>query len=427
MHHDRARQSVRERLREQEDDDQERRWPLQRPGAPAICPEPEVAPPLLVEAEGAEHDQPCRRRRSRPTSASMCPVAVRDAARGIEEAQPEGQVVRERDEQCVGGDLDHPVPVDRVLQPLHARRGHSSRVATMPPPHDRCYILDHRGGRPTSCRRRHQSHRRRRARRRLRADARSRAPASRSRARRPCCSPASTSPRANLTLFGIVAAGVLGNLVGSWIAYAVGYYGRLELLEQNRLIHINRRHLEWADDWFERYGDATVFFSQDAADHPDLHLAARPGSRGCRSGASRVYTLAGLHPLGPGAGADRQGASATTGMSGRTICTTSTTRCSPRSWPRSSTLIRRRRAPGTRRSGSRRSAEAERATRRHDHAVAGRSPSASSRGRPSCCRSPARPTSSSSPGSPAGTGTTVDPSCARASRSRSTRARRRRC
>ena len=65
-----------------------------------------------------------------------------------------------------------------------------------------------------------------------------------------------------LTMFGIVTAGVLGNLVGSWIAYAAGYYGRLDLLEKNRLIHISPKHLKWADQWFERYGAATVFFSR---------------------------------------------------------------------------------------------------------------------------------------------------------------------
>jgi membrane protein DedA with SNARE-associated domain len=65
-----------------------------------------------------------------------------------------------------------------------------------------------------------------------------------------------------LTLFGIVAAGVAGNLVGSWIAYAAGYYGRLDLLEKNKLIHISPKHLKWADDWFKRYGAATVFFSR---------------------------------------------------------------------------------------------------------------------------------------------------------------------
>ena len=65
-----------------------------------------------------------------------------------------------------------------------------------------------------------------------------------------------------LSMFGIVAAGVLGNLVGSWAAYAVGYYARLDLLEKNRLIHLPPKYLKWADDWFERYGDATVFFTR---------------------------------------------------------------------------------------------------------------------------------------------------------------------
>jgi membrane protein DedA with SNARE-associated domain len=55
---------------------------------------------------------------------------------------------------------------------------------------------------------------------------------------------------------------VLGNLVGSWIAYAAGYYGRIDLLERNKLIHISPKHLKWADSWFARYGGATVFFSR---------------------------------------------------------------------------------------------------------------------------------------------------------------------
>ena len=71
-----------------------------------------------------------------------------------------------------------------------------------------------------------------------------------------------SASKGELTLVGIVAAGVLGNLVGSWIAYAVGYYGRLDLLEKNKLIHISPKHLKWADDWFARYGGATVFFSR---------------------------------------------------------------------------------------------------------------------------------------------------------------------
>ena len=65
------------------------------------------------------------------------------------------------------------------------------------------------------------------------------------------------------TLLAITVAGVAGNVVGSWIAYAVGYFGRAELLERHGAkLHIKPSHLEWADRWFERYGDAAVFFSR---------------------------------------------------------------------------------------------------------------------------------------------------------------------
>jgi membrane protein DedA with SNARE-associated domain len=66
----------------------------------------------------------------------------------------------------------------------------------------------------------------------------------------------------DMTLFGIVAAGVLGNIVGSWLAYAAGYYGRLELLERHHVFHINPKYMAWTERWFERYGDATVFFTR---------------------------------------------------------------------------------------------------------------------------------------------------------------------
>jgi membrane protein DedA with SNARE-associated domain len=65
------------------------------------------------------------------------------------------------------------------------------------------------------------------------------------------------------SLFEAVAVGSLANLVGSWIAYAVGYFGRIELLEKHgKLLHIKPSHLEWADRWFERYGAPAVFFSR---------------------------------------------------------------------------------------------------------------------------------------------------------------------
>jgi membrane protein DedA with SNARE-associated domain len=65
------------------------------------------------------------------------------------------------------------------------------------------------------------------------------------------------------SLLAVVTVGVLANLVGSWVAYAVGYYGRVDILEKHgRKLHIKPAHLAWADRWFDRYGDATVFFSR---------------------------------------------------------------------------------------------------------------------------------------------------------------------
>jgi membrane protein DedA with SNARE-associated domain len=65
------------------------------------------------------------------------------------------------------------------------------------------------------------------------------------------------------SLFAAVAVGSVANLIGSWIAYAIGYYGRVDVLEKHgRKLHIKKSHLQWADRWFEKHGDATVFFSR---------------------------------------------------------------------------------------------------------------------------------------------------------------------
>jgi membrane protein DedA with SNARE-associated domain len=64
-------------------------------------------------------------------------------------------------------------------------------------------------------------------------------------------------------LLAVVAVATFANVVGSWLAYAVGYYGRVDLLEKHGArLHIKPSHLRWADDWFERYGSATVFFTR---------------------------------------------------------------------------------------------------------------------------------------------------------------------
>jgi membrane protein DedA with SNARE-associated domain len=65
------------------------------------------------------------------------------------------------------------------------------------------------------------------------------------------------------SMFEVVAVGTAANVCGSWAAYAIGYFGRIDILEKHgRKLHIKPSHLQWADRWFEKYGDATVFFSR---------------------------------------------------------------------------------------------------------------------------------------------------------------------
>jgi membrane protein DedA with SNARE-associated domain len=75
--------------------------------------------------------------------------------------------------------------------------------------------------------------------------------------------PGASTAHHHLTLVGIVIAGVLGNLVGSWIAYGVGRGGRLELVERHgHWLHLKPSHIAWADRWFARYGAPAIFFSR---------------------------------------------------------------------------------------------------------------------------------------------------------------------
>ena len=64
------------------------------------------------------------------------------------------------------------------------------------------------------------------------------------------------------SLWAAALTATVANLVGSWVAYGVGYHGRHSVMTQNRLFHISDAQLERAHGWFERYGAAAVFFSR---------------------------------------------------------------------------------------------------------------------------------------------------------------------
>ena len=66
-----------------------------------------------------------------------------------------------------------------------------------------------------------------------------------------------------MTLIGITVAGVLGNLVGSWIAYWVGLYGGRPFIDKyGKYVLLRHHHVELAERWFAKYGPAAVFFSR---------------------------------------------------------------------------------------------------------------------------------------------------------------------
>jgi membrane protein DedA with SNARE-associated domain len=67
----------------------------------------------------------------------------------------------------------------------------------------------------------------------------------------------------DLSFFWVVTAGVAGNLVGSWIAYAVGRStGRALLDRYGKYVLIRSHDIDRAEVWWEKYGDAATFFSR---------------------------------------------------------------------------------------------------------------------------------------------------------------------
>lgn len=75
--------------------------------------------------------------------------------------------------------------------------------------------------------------------------------------------PAQSHSHHHLTMTGIVIAGLIGTMAGSWIAYAVGRGGRLELLERHGAkVHMGPAQIERADRWFARYGEPAVLWGR---------------------------------------------------------------------------------------------------------------------------------------------------------------------
>jgi membrane protein DedA with SNARE-associated domain len=70
-------------------------------------------------------------------------------------------------------------------------------------------------------------------------------------------------PGTHLSLAGVIVAGVAGNVVGSYVAWAVGRYGGLPALRRwGGRVWIREHDLDRATAWFDRYGTRAVLIGR---------------------------------------------------------------------------------------------------------------------------------------------------------------------
>ncbi len=75
--------------------------------------------------------------------------------------------------------------------------------------------------------------------------------------------PGQSASQHHLTMAGIILAGLLGSMVGSWVTYGIGRAGRVELLAHHGAkVHMGPAQIGRAERWFERYGEAAVLFGR---------------------------------------------------------------------------------------------------------------------------------------------------------------------
>jgi len=64
----------------------------------------------------------------------------------------------------------------------------------------------------------------------------------------------------NMTLVGALVATSFGSMIGSWLSYAMGYWGgKPVVLKFGKYLLLNRHHLEWTEKWFHTHGGITIF------------------------------------------------------------------------------------------------------------------------------------------------------------------------
>jgi membrane protein DedA with SNARE-associated domain len=103
-------------------------------------------------------------------------------------------------------------------------------------------------------------------------------------------------PSKSLTLLGVIVVGVLGSLAGSLLAYWLGYAGGRPLIDRwGRFILLRPHEVDRAQDWFERHGEAAVFWSR-LIPLVRAFISLPAGVGRMKLGAFTLYTTLGLLP-----------------------------------------------------------------------------------------------------------------------------------
>jgi membrane protein DedA with SNARE-associated domain len=97
-----------------------------------------------------------------------------------------------------------------------------------------------------------------------------------------------------LALLGL--AGAIGNLIGSLIAYGIGYHGGVSLLKRyGKYILISNHDIERASLWFNKYGERIVFLSR-LVPAVRTFISLPAGIARMKMGRFVLYSFAGSFP-----------------------------------------------------------------------------------------------------------------------------------
>lgn len=103
-------------------------------------------------------------------------------------------------------------------------------------------------------------------------------------------------PSKSLSLLGVIVVGVLGSFVGSLLAYWLGYAGGRPMVDRwGKYLMLRPHEVDRAQDWFERHGQAAVFWSR-LIPLVRAFISLPAGVARMNLGAFTLYTTLGLLP-----------------------------------------------------------------------------------------------------------------------------------